>query len=380
VTTTALGRRTFLRTALAGAAVLGARPGHAEEVVTLGVVLPSPSPVAKAITEGAGLGLDDANALATQFGKRLRLVSETAPDGAAAAAAGRALAGAGAIALLGGAGDSAPALRDATAATGTVVFNVAMIDEALRQEGCARHVFHLAPSVTMLMDTLGSVLAGRRLGRWAVAGDGRARAQELEAAARRTAARHGATVVTGEASDVTLLALEGPALREALGAARTAGRAVAGVGGDVPMSLGPHEAIGYWAVGWHHELQRFSARELNSKFRRRFAGPLSEASWASWAAVKLVGEAVVRASAASPAALVAFLQSAQPFDGHKGTALVFRAWDHQLRQPLYVVGPRKREDVSERRGPFELVGETAEATLDGLGTSAAESRCRQGAR
>jgi ABC-type branched-subunit amino acid transport system substrate-binding protein len=353
---------------------------HAQEVVTLGVVVPPPSAVAKALTEGAALGLDDANALATQFGKRLRLVSETAPDGAAAAAAGRALAGAGAIALLGGAAGTAPALRDATAASGTVFFNVAAFDEALRQEGCARHVFHVAPSVTMLMDTLGVVLVARRLGRWAVSGDGSARAQELEAAARRTAARQGATVVTGESADVTLLALEGPALREALGTARTAGRVVAGVGGDVPASLGPDDAVGYWAVGWHPELERFSARELNSKFRRRFAGPLGEASWASWAAVKLVGEAVVRAGAVGPAPLVTFLESAPAFDGHKGTALVFRAWDHQLRQPLYVVGPRKREEISGRRGPFELVGETAEAALDGLGTSATESRCRWGTR
>jgi ABC transporter substrate binding protein (PQQ-dependent alcohol dehydrogenase system) len=155
---------------------------------------------------------------------------------------------------------------------------------------------------------------------------------------------------------------------------------VAGLGGDAPLGLGPDEAVGYWAVGWHHELERFSARELNSKFRRRFAGPLSEASWASWAAVKLAGEAAVRAGAIRPAALVAFLESAPPFDGHKGTALVFRAWDHQLRQPLYVMGPRKREEIGGRRGPFELVGETGEAALDGLGTSAAESRCRQGTR
>lgn len=349
--------------------------------MTLGLVLPPPSATARAMTEGAALGLDDANALATLFGRRLRLVSETASDGAAAGAAARALASAGAIALLGGAGSGvAPALRDAAASAPTVFLNVAAPDEALRQDGCARHVFHLAPSVTMLMDALGGVLVARRLVRWALSGDGSARAQELEAAARRTAARQSAAIVAVEAAEVTLLALEGPALREALNAARSAGRTVAGLGGDVPAGLGPDEAIGYWAVGWHHELERFSARELNSKFRRRFGGPLGEASWATWAAVKLVGEAVVRAGAGRPAALVAFLESAPPFDGHKGTALVFRTWDHQLRQPVYVLGPRKREEISGRRGPFEVAGETAEAALDGLGTSAAESRCRLVAR
>ena len=42
------------------------------------------------------------------------------------------------------------------------------------------------------------------------------------------------------------------------------------------------------------------------------------------------------------AALAAFMEGAPPFDGHKGEALTFRRWDHQLRQPLYVAGPRKR--------------------------------------
>jgi hypothetical protein len=109
-------------------------------------------------------------------------------------------------------------------------------------------------------------------------------------------------------------------------------------------------------------------------------GSLGETSWAAWAAVKLVGEAVVRAEVSTPATLVTFLESAPPFDGHKGTALVFRAWDHQLRQPLYVLGPRRREEISGRRGLFAVVGETGEAALDGLGTTAGESRCRQGAR
>jgi ABC transporter substrate binding protein (PQQ-dependent alcohol dehydrogenase system) len=133
-------------------------------------------------------------------------------------------------------------------------------------------------------------------------------------------------------------------------------------------------------VGWHHELERFSARELNNRFRRRLGAPLDEVSWAAWAAVKLVGEAVVRAGATDAAGLTAFLQADPPFDGHKGTALTFRRWDHQLRQPVYILAPRRREEVGDRRGPFAVVADTPGAGLDTLGTTAAESRCQGVAR
>ena len=131
----------------------------------------------------------------------------------------------------------------------------------------------------------------------------------------------------------------------------------------------------YWVVGWHHTLERFSARELNGRFRRKFGSPLGEIGWAAWAAVKLVGEAVVRGGASNAAALVAYLESAPPFDGHKGRALTFRKWDHQLRQPLYVIGPRPGGATGGDAPPV-LVAELPAGDLDAIGTAAAESRCR----
>ena len=84
----------------------------------------------------------------------------------------------------------------------------------------------------------------------------------------------------------------------------------------------------------------------------------------------------MRASALDRGALVAYLESAPPFDGHKGDALTFRKWDHQLRQPLYVAGPRKREEIGGSRGPFAVVGDLSGTDLDALGTAMADSRCR----
>ena len=84
----------------------------------------------------------------------------------------------------------------------------------------------------------------------------------------------------------------------------------------------------------------------------------------------------LRARSPSGKALIAFLErGTSQFDGHKGQPLGFRPWDHQLRQPLYVVTDASKPGVIEvpRGGP---PNETSVARLDRLGVGAAESACR----
>lgn len=372
-----LSRRRFLGLAAAGA--LWPAALRADDEVRIGLLVPADPAAATALERGATLGLDDANALAQAFGKRLRLVTEPAPDAAAAVRSAGALTGTGALAVVGGAGQGiGDALAD-VAAGGTVVFNVGAPDDRLRGERCAASLFHVRASVTMHVDAAARWLAERRkLLRWAIAGDGSARGREIGAAMRRAAARAGATVTDG-GGDVLWLAMEDAAAAAALARARADGRPpdrVVGIGGDAALALAPDATAGVWAVSWHHELERFSGRELNARFRRRFGAPLTEVGWAAWAALKLAGEAVVRGHARDGRGLVAFLDTTPPFDGHKGEALTFRRWDRQLRQPLHIIGPRRREDVAGRRGPFEVLADVGTGDLDSLGASAADTRCR----
>jgi ABC-type branched-subunit amino acid transport system substrate-binding protein len=378
VTGPRVGRRTFLGSlAAAGWTSLAPRAARAEDVFSVGVVLPADAEKATELSRGAALGLDDANALATLFGKRLRLETEAArADGQT----GRALARAGALAVVGGVGPGGGEALLQAATDGTTVLNVGAPDDRLRNEGCERRAFHVMPSVAMYADALTQVLIEqRKLTRWSVTADGSPRGAEIEAAARRSVARRGGTV-TGDAAaaDVLLLAVDDRGVDAGMTRAIAEGRRpdrIAGIG-EAGIRLPAERAAGLWAVGWHHELERFSARELNGRFRRRWNAPMTETSWAAWAALKLVGEAVVRAGAGDGAALAAFLESAPPFDGHKGEALTFRRWDHQLRQPLYVAGPRKREDIGGPLGPFAVLADVGGKNLDALGTAMADSRCR----
>jgi ABC-type branched-subunit amino acid transport system substrate-binding protein len=378
VTGPRVGRRTFLGSlAAAGWTSLAPRAARAEDVFTVGVVLPADAEKATELSRGAALGLDDANALATLFGKRLRLETEAArADGQT----GRALARAGALAVVGGVGPGGGEALLQAATDGTTVLNVGAPDDRLRNEGCERRAFHVMPSVAMYADALTQVLIEqRKLTRWSVTADGSPRGAEIEAATRRSVPRRGGTV-TGDvaAADVLLLAVDDRGVDAGMARAIAEGRRpdrIAGIG-EAGIRLPAERAAGLWAVGWHYELERFSARELNGRFRRRWNAPMTETSWAAWAALKLVGEAVVRAGAGDGAALAAFLESAPPFDGHKGEALTFRRWDHQLRQPLYVAGPRKREDIGGPLGPFAVLADVGGKNLDALGTAMADSRCR----
>ena len=373
-----IGRRAFLGSlAAVGWASLTPRAARAEDVFTVGVVLPADAEKATELSRGAALGLDDANALATLFGKRLRLEMETDRAGGQAA---RALARAGTLAVVGGVGRGAGEALVQVSADGTPTLNVGAPDDRLRNEACERRAFHVMPSVSMYVDALTQLLIEqRKLMRWAVAGDGSPRGAEIEAAARRSVARRGGTVIAdAAAADILLLAVDDAGVDAGVARAIAEGRRpdrIAGIG-EAGLRLPAERAAGLWALGWHYELERFSARELNARFRRRWSAPLGETSWAAWAALKLVGEAVVRAGASDGAALVAFMESAPPFDGHKGEALTFRRWDHQLRQPLYVAGPRKREDIGGQLGPFAVLADVGGKNLDALGTAMADSRCR----
>lgn len=373
-------RRGFLRSlAAAAGAVVTPRWAAAEDVITVGVILPSEPDLAAELRRGTALGLEDANALATLFGKRLRLETETASE-TGALQAGRTLVRGGALALVGGVGLGASEALDALASESAVMLNVGASDDRLRGERCDRRVFHLIPSISMYVDALALILVERRqLMRWAVAADGSPRGLEIEAAARRSIARRGGSLITdGSGGDALLLAMQDASVRAAVGRAAGEGRAadrIAGVG-DAGLRLLADQPAGLWSVAWHHDLERFSARELNSRFRRRQNASMVGVSWAAWAALKLIGEAVVRGGAAHGPALVNFLESAPPFDGHKGDALTFRKWDHQLRQPLYVIGPRKREASGGPSDPFTVIADTGTGNLDALGTPMAESRCR----
>jgi ABC-type branched-subunit amino acid transport system substrate-binding protein len=144
------------------------------------------------------------------------------------------------------------------------------------------------------------------------------------------------------------------------------------------------------ALLWAPTLQRFGASQINDRYASRYNLPMDGSAWAGWAAVKIAAESVLRARSTAADKVMAYLESSSTqFDGHKGWPLTFRATDHQLRQPLYIVatrsgnvGPGPVRDVPELHGATlgsssTIVGERGtDRELDALIASPDARICR----
>jgi len=130
-------------------------------------------------------------------------------------------------------------------------------------------------------------------------------------------------------------------------------------------------------VAWDASLVRFGADTLNQRFQARYGQPMTDESWTGWLTVKVLWESALRARTGEPSALVAVLtRDTTRFDGHKGRPLSFRPWDHQLRQPVYVLTgePGALRPVEVPVASAANVSSTV--VLDELGVSADRSACR----
>lgn len=417
-------RRTFLKAAAASgaAAVLPRAMGSfwasaapvAEDAFRIGLLVPEEGPLAeagKAAALGAELGAAEATHLGELFGKRFELVMASAaePEGARREAR-RLVEEDRAFAIAGGLDDaSCFALSELADRQGRLFLNIGCASDAFRGARCRQHTFHVEASTGMYADALAQWLvreAGLR--RWhfvtgaSEVGDAayrRARrslleegGEELGNARVRPGTRNFADPLRElrrTRPDVVFLTLRGAtraAFLRQYGEHGLSFEVATLFPGDLPPWATPPETrLGIWPAVWHHELFRYGAEQLNRRFSDRSGRPLESRGWAAWTAVKILAQAVLRAGTTEATELVRFLKRRRTqFDGHKGRPLTFRPWDHQLRQPLYLVRPKREAEgvwdaldaVAELPRRASGAGETSQEFLDRLGDRQEETACR----
>ncbi len=117
------------------------------------------------------------------------------------------------------------------------------------------------------------------------------------------------------------------------------------------------------ASGWRPDAVKFSARDLNKRYTKRFGEPMDEYAWAGWFAARAVADTLMRHPGADSAKLLQLLKEDE-FDGQKGDPHSFRK-NGQLRQPLMIVS-----------ADGKLLGEAPvrgiAADLDSLGSTSCE--------
>lgn len=266
---------------------------------------------------------------------------------------------------------------------GAIVYNVAADDDALRGVQCAAHLLHTLPSRAMVSDALAQYLAARNWRKTLVLQGPRPEDRPWREAFDRSAQRYGLKVTT-----VKPFKLSGDPRERELGNLRLLTGAdrdhevvmVLDSEGEFARTV-PYAtqlprpvagAAGLVATPWHPHWERHGGPQLSRRFARQAQRPMQGHDWAAWVAGRAVAAVLVELPRAGVAQqLKALRGGAVGVDGFKGPRLTFRAWDGQLRQPLFlshgdgVVGLAPQDGVLHPR-----------EVMDTLGVDEAESACK----
>lgn len=413
---------------LIAAAMLVALPQIAtaqqlEGPVYIGVIRPAPdtvdplmAPVARSAEQGTIMAEEEFSFNASMFGFDFAIIQKEAQGEDVIAAAEELVDSDEVFALAGGFDEAEARLLSAWADERAIPFiNLLGADDALRNELCTPSTFHMSPSAAMYLDALAGwyVRAGFR--NWfTLVADTEVNPAERDRLLRGLSDRHFGAREVGTATlaadgtpdadtiaaiersraDFVLLLMPAQAQLTALGALEAAGLDLMVTGFPDPAAqtreffmqssaVAPVLGSGMRAIAWEPTLDAYGARELNARYMQRWNEPMEQAAWATYQAVKAFFEAAMFTGATDPESVFAYLTApGSVFDVWKGIGTSFRPWDHQMRQPLYLVDIDP--DATEPRLAAQLVGELPAIYLPGtdpverldqLGDLAAQSRC-----
>ncbi len=131
-------------------------------------------------------------------------------------------------------------------------------------------------------------------------------------------------------------------------------------------------ASGLVATAWHPQWERYGGPQLSRRFAKLAQRPMQGHDWAAWMAGRAVAAVLVDLPKAPVAQQLKALRGAGvALDGFKGRKLSFRAWDGQLRQPVFV----SHVDGVAGVAPLDGVLHRTDV-LDTLGVDEPESACK----
>jgi ABC transporter substrate binding protein (PQQ-dependent alcohol dehydrogenase system) len=333
--------------------------------------------------QGARLGVEDSNTTGRFTGHQYRMKAVSVPVGASVQKAFNGLVKDGyRYVIVNVTAKTLRALSRSASAKKILLFNVAAGDDALRNASCAANIMHIAPSNAMRADALAQFLFKKRWKKWLlIKGDANADA-EFANALKRSAKRFGINIVQEKTwrfqhdSRRTAHA-EIPVFTQADDYDVVVVADVAGLFGEyLPLNTWlPRPIVGTQGLvprAWHRTHERWGAVQLQNRFYEQAGRWMGDIDYASWLAVRAIGESVTRANSVGFKDVKAYMLSNEfSLAGFKGTSLSFRGWNQQLRQPLLLATARSLVSVLPHREFLH-----PRTFLDTLGYDKPESSCK----
>jgi ABC transporter substrate binding protein (PQQ-dependent alcohol dehydrogenase system) len=319
--------------------------------------------------EGVRLGIRDDNQTGRFLNTKFVLDEDVVPaDGDVVARAKQILAHGPAIIIADLKAADLLAVADLPEAKNAIIFNVRSSDERLRLEDCRANVFHIIPDWAMRADALAQYLIWKKWDRWFVLKGSLSSDQEYVAAIERAAQRFGGKIVeertykfeTGNARSDTghqQIQTQMPEATQGAGSYDVVWVADTdqAFGEYVPYrTYDPKPVVGtqgLLAVAWHPAYEEYAGMQLHDAFERFAKRDMTERDYTAWLTARAVGEAATRSGKTDLQALRDYLLSdVFTVAGDKGMGMNFRTWDHQLRQPILIAGPRDVVSISPQEG------------------------------
>lgn len=267
-------------------------------------------------------------------------------------------------------------------AKNVLLFNVSASNNSLRNKSCRANTFHMIPSDAMKADAVAQFMLKKRWNKWFLIKGSDADDINFANALKHSAKRFGIKIVEektwtfdhdarrtaqadipvftqGSDYDVLVVADVKGLFGEYLSMNTWLPRPVIGTQGMVPRA-------------WHRTHERWGAVQMQNRFYEQAGRWMNDVDYASWLAVRAIGEAVTRANSVARNDIKTFLLSDEfSLAGFKGVKLTFRHWNQQLRQPVLLATPRSIVSVMPHKEFLH-----PRTYLDTLGYDSPESTCQ----
>ncbi len=279
-------------------------------------------------------------------------------------------------------------LSDRAAEAGAIVLNARASGIALRDDQCRGNLLHIAPSDGMMADAVAQFAIWKQWKRWFLISGSNPEDVALADAYRKAARKFGARI-----SDEKVFEDTGGTRRTDSGHVLVQRQlpvfTQGAEGHDIIVAADASDyfaryltyhhwsprpvlgSAGLWPTTFHGAHEAWGATQFHTRFEALAGRYVTAEDYNVWLALRVVGEAVTRASTVDPEGVLNYAVS-ENFElaAFKGQKVTFRDWNGQLRQPILLHDGMITVSVSPQDGFLHRV-----SPLDTMGLDRPESAC-----
>jgi len=411
---TGVSRREFLKAAGVATAAAGTRdilfPAviKAEEPIKIGQLIPFTGflgAIGEYGKQGATIAVEELNARGGVLGRKLELITEDEANPGVAVQKARKLIERDQVVAIEGLVSSASCLAvgDEAQRARILVINAGANSDEIRSKRCHRYVFSTEGCNTQYVGAIGNwLIKSRKITSWYFITSDYAFGHDLLRVARNLLQSHqgtevGSDLVPTGTTDFSQYITKMKQAKPELIFHNLAGADMANFlkqfaesGMKTEVAGGVVDSAYAWPVGeslrgtfpiiWWHGITSPASRAWAERFVKRWGRPPDNQAWGDYTAVHAIAQAIEKSRSTDSTRLVEALEGhtlTAAMDGLKGRPLTFRAWDHELLQPMYVVQAKDKSRWKDQWDIFDVISEvpTRSESLESIAIPKSESQC-----